>query len=66
LSANIQSSFAAAGLVPYDPERVLSKLHTQLKMPAPPDIDIEQGPWVPETYNGIKKYSVHYVVHQVR
>jgi hypothetical protein len=27
--ANIQSSFAATGLVPYDPERVFSKLHTQ-------------------------------------
>ena len=35
-SANIHSSFAAAGLVPYDPERVLSKLHTQLKTPTPP------------------------------
>ena len=34
--ANIQSSFAATGLVPYDPERVLSKLHTQLKTPTPP------------------------------
>jgi hypothetical protein len=35
-SANIQSSFAATGLVPYDPKRVLSKLHTQLKTPTPP------------------------------
>ena len=26
--ANIQSSFAATGLVPHDPERVLLKLHT--------------------------------------
>jgi hypothetical protein len=26
--ANIQSSFAATGLVLYDPERVLSKLYT--------------------------------------
>jgi hypothetical protein len=34
--ANIQSSFAAAGLVPHNPERVLSKLHTQLKTPTPP------------------------------
>jgi hypothetical protein len=34
--ANIQSSFAATGLVPYDPERVLSKLHTQFKTPTPP------------------------------
>jgi hypothetical protein len=51
--ANIYSSFAAAGLVLYNPERVLSKLYTQLKTPTPPPaIDIEQGPWVPETpYN---------------
>jgi hypothetical protein len=34
--ANIQSSFAATGLVPCNPERVLSKLHTQLKTPTPP------------------------------
>jgi hypothetical protein len=34
--ANIQSSFAATGLVPFDPERVLSKLHTQFKTPTPP------------------------------
>ena len=26
--SNIHSSFAATGLVPYDPDRVLSKLHT--------------------------------------
>ena len=34
--ANIQSGFAATGLVPHDPKRVLSKLHTQLKTPTPP------------------------------
>jgi hypothetical protein len=34
--ANVQSSFAATGLVPHDPERVLSKLHAQLKTPTPP------------------------------
>jgi hypothetical protein len=34
--ANIQSGFAAIGLVLHDPERVLSKLRTQLKTPTPP------------------------------
>jgi hypothetical protein len=34
--ANIQSSFAATGLVPFDPERVLSKLYTQFKTPTLP------------------------------
>jgi hypothetical protein len=49
--ANIQSSFAATGLVPYDPKRVLSKLHTQLKTPTPPSSShtTKQGPWGLET-----------------
>ena len=32
----INNSFAAAGLVPFDPERVLSKLNIQLRTPTPP------------------------------
>jgi hypothetical protein len=52
--ANIQSSFAATGLVPYDPERVVSKLHTQLKTPTPPSTSHattapNAGPWAFET-----------------
>jgi hypothetical protein len=53
--ANIQSSFTATGLVPYDPERVLSKLHTQLKTPTPPSTSHANTPasttqpWVFET-----------------
>jgi DDE superfamily endonuclease/helix-turn-helix, Psq domain/Tc5 transposase DNA-binding domain len=42
--ANIQSSFAATGLVPYDPERVLLKLHTQLKTPTPPSTSHANAP----------------------
>ena len=30
------SGFVATGLVPYNPERVLSKLNTQLRTPTPP------------------------------
>jgi hypothetical protein len=33
---NIQGGFAGAGLVPYDPERVLSKLDIKLRTPTPP------------------------------
>jgi hypothetical protein len=52
--ANVQSSFAATGLVPHDPERVLSKLHTQLKTPTPPSTSYANAPantqpWVFET-----------------
>jgi len=48
--ANISSSFAATGVLPYDPERVLAKLNTQLRTPTPPlGSAIEQGPWALET-----------------
>jgi hypothetical protein len=33
---NIQGGFTGAGLVPYDPERVLSKLDIKLRTPTPP------------------------------
>ena len=54
--ANIQSSFAATGLAPYDPERVLSKLCTQFKTPTPPSSSHvtapQSGPWTLKTpYN---------------
>jgi hypothetical protein len=42
--ANIQSGFAATGLVPHDPERVLLKLRTQLKTPTPPSSSHVQAP----------------------
>jgi len=32
---NIQGGFAGAGLMPYDPERVLSKLDIKLRTPTP-------------------------------
>ena len=32
---NIQGGFAGAGLVPYNPERVLSKLDVKLRTPTP-------------------------------
>jgi hypothetical protein len=51
----VRSGFAAAGLVPYDPERVLSKLNTQLRTPTPPPPLIEQAPWVPETPHNIQE-----------
>ena len=34
---NIQGSFAGAGLIPHDPERVLSKLDVKLYIPSPPN-----------------------------
>jgi hypothetical protein len=48
--ANISISFAATRVLPYDPERVLAKLNTQLRTLTPPPASaIKQGPWVPKT-----------------
>ena len=48
--SNIKSSFAAAGLVPYNPDRVLSRLHAQIRTTPPPtESDALQSPWLPQT-----------------
>ena len=47
---NIQGGFAGSGLVPYDPERVLSKLDVKLRTPTP--LNSRAGtpqPWVFQT-----------------
>jgi hypothetical protein len=47
---NIQGGFAGAGLMPYDPERVLSKLDVRLRTPTP--LNSRAGtpqPWVFQT-----------------
>jgi hypothetical protein len=51
--ANIRSGFAATGLVPYNPDRVLSLLNTQLRTPSPPKSPPQQQPWVAETPHNI-------------
>jgi hypothetical protein len=38
-SSNIKASFRGAGLHPYDPDAVISKLDIKLKTPTPPPID---------------------------
>jgi len=56
ISNTIRSGFAATGLVPYDPEYVLSKLNTQLRTPTPPPPPAtKQAPWVPETPHNIQE-----------
>jgi hypothetical protein len=47
---NIQGGFAGAGLVPYNPERVLSKLDVQLRTPTPTGPPVASAdPWVSKT-----------------
>src|SRR5450432_1344943 len=47
--SNITVSFAATRILPYDPERVLAKLNTQLRTPTPPPRQPEPERWAPET-----------------
>lgn len=44
---NIKSGFRATGLVPYNPDNVLSSLNLQLKTPTPPPI--KESSWTPKT-----------------
>ncbi|EAQ86209.1 hypothetical protein CHGG_07462 [Chaetomium globosum CBS 148.51] len=47
---NIQGGFAGAGIVPFDPERVLSKLDIKLHTPTPPNSRPGTAqPWVSKT-----------------
>lgn len=50
---NIQGGFAGAGLIPFDPQRVLSKLDVQLRTPTPPNLQPSSlQSWVSQTpYN---------------
>jgi hypothetical protein len=50
--SNILSGFAATGLVPFAPDRVLSQLQIQVRTPSPPPAAI-QVPWQPETPHNI-------------
>ena len=54
----IQNSFAAAGLVPFDPDRVLSKLDIQLKTPTPPGSrSTNSAPKTPYTTRQLEKQA---------
>ncbi|KAL1979193.1 hypothetical protein VTN96DRAFT_6521 [Rasamsonia emersonii] len=52
---NIKNGFAATGLLPFNPERVLTQLNIQLKTPTPPGSRAGSTltNWVPETPHNI-------------
>ena len=55
----VRSGFAAIGLVPYNPDRVLSKLNTQVRTPTPPLVSpCKQSPWVPKTPHNIAQLEL--------
>ncbi|KAK7571520.1 hypothetical protein V3481_018732 [Fusarium oxysporum f. sp. vasinfectum] len=48
--SNIQGGFRGAGIAPFDPENVMSKLDVQLRTPTPLEEDTEPStPWVSKT-----------------
>jgi hypothetical protein len=51
---NIRNSFIATSLVPYNPDRVLEKLHVTLRTPTPPIHLQTSSPWNPETPHNIR------------
>jgi hypothetical protein len=53
-SSNILGGFAATGLVPFNPECVLEKLHITLRTPTPPALPIQSSPWNPKTPHTIR------------
>jgi hypothetical protein len=56
---NIQSGFRATGLVPYDPEQVLSRLNTQMKTPTPPGTShSSQASWATATPHNIRQVEL--------
>lgn len=54
ITSHIQSGFAATGLVPYNPDRVLEKLHVTLRTPTPPLVQ-SSSPWAPETPHNLRE-----------
>ncbi|KAJ3542019.1 hypothetical protein NM208_g4316 [Fusarium decemcellulare] len=53
---NIRSAFRGAGLVPLDPENVISKLDVQLRTPTPPqEVTSPTTPWVSRTPKTIRE-----------
>jgi hypothetical protein len=53
--ATIQNAFAAAGIVPYDPDRVISLLNIHLKTPTPPGSS--SSAWSPTTPHNLKQLT---------
>ena len=53
LESNIKASFKGAGLVPFNPEVVISKLNIKLRTPLPPII--EYDPWELKTPSNMRE-----------
>jgi hypothetical protein len=54
-SSTIQNTFAAAGLVPYDPDRAMSRISVRLRTPTPPGSS--SSAWSPKTPYNVKQLT---------
>ena len=56
---NIRSGFKATGLVPYDPDKVLSRLHILMRTPTPPiTTEAVQSNWTSETPQDVRQLEL--------
>jgi len=56
---NIQGGFTGAGFVPYNPERVISKLDMRIRTPTPPTSSLGTVlPWVSQTLHNPRKATL--------
>jgi hypothetical protein len=53
--SNIQAGFRGAGLIPHDPEAVLSKVDVKLRTPSP--LPVEDLPWLSQTPKNILEFG---------
>jgi hypothetical protein len=67
--SNIKGGFKGAGLIPFGPESVISKLDIRLRTPTLPEEDTGQAqPWTPKTPRTINEASSHseYLERRIR
>jgi hypothetical protein len=58
--SNIKGGFRGAGLAPFDPENVISKLDVQLRTPTPPvEVTIPSTPWTARTPETVLEAQSH-------
>jgi hypothetical protein len=58
--SNIKGGFRGAGLAPFDPENVISKLDVQLRIPTPPvEVTIPLTPWTARTPKTVVEAQLH-------
>ena len=69
ITRNIKGGFRGAGLAPFNPEHVISKLDVQLRTPTPPEEDTSQAqPWTPKTPRTVIEADSHsdYLQRRIR